>query len=78
MSAVTGQGRSLYGLAMENEGLYQTVIWNKATPHERSFGIPLTRKGAEDVLRIAKRTGSLDGKVVPYSTEPGHYKSPVV
>ena len=57
----------------EDVELYQTVTWNKATPHQKAFGIPLPKQEADKTLVIAKKTGSIDGKVVPYSTEPGHY-----
>ncbi len=66
-------GCNVYRLPMENEGLYQTVSWNKATPHQKAFGLPLTKQDADRTLEIAKRTGHIDGKVVPYRTEPGHY-----
>jgi len=75
MPAVTGSGVVFKVLAMTSKDveLYQTVTWNKATPHRKAFGIPLPKREADETLEIAMRTGAIDGKVVPYSTEPGHY-----
>lgn len=60
-------------MANKNVELYQTVTWNKATPHQKDFGIPLSKEEADETLEIAKKTGVIDGRVVPYRTEPGHY-----
>jgi hypothetical protein len=60
-------------MTSENVELYQTVTWKKATPHQMTFGMPLSKQEAEETLEIAMKTGDIDGKVVPYRTEPGHY-----